>query len=164
MIELYTKGKEKYPNKFLKEFKTDEKGRIETSLPGGDYILDVYKKKGTPGAIYHRREFFLEVPPSKEEKIFNLEPAGTILGKIIYNETKKGIPDSTILIAVDTGKEGKEKFMRFHTDMEGNFSCTVPAEKKLKIMGAFEGYKTEEVSDLLHKGEVREVKLVARRK
>ncbi len=163
MIELYTKGKERYPHRFIKEYITGEDGRIKDNLTEGDYILDIYKKKDSPGAIYLRQECHLEVFSEVKEKVFKMTPAGTVSGRLLYEDTGKGIPDSTVIIKVKTEPDGVEKHMRFHTDMEGIFHATVPAGYELKILGAFEGYKTEEIDALLNIGEVKEVTLFAKR-
>jgi len=140
-----------------------EDGRIKDNLTEGDYILDIYKKKDSPGAIYLRQECHLEVFSEAKEKVFKMTPAGTVSGRLLYEDTGKGIPDSTVIIKVKTEPDGIEKFMRFHTDMNGFFHATVPAGYELKILGAFEGYKTEEIEAMLNRGEVKEVTLSAKR-
>ena len=159
MIEGYTKGKEKYPHRFLKEYVTDEEGRVEDNLVEGYYILDIFKRKEKNSAIYHRNEYFLEVSGKVEDKIFKLTPAATVRGYLVDKKTDKGIPDSTVLVTVKTDK--KEKSMRFHSDMDGYFCATVPAGKNLTVSGAFEGYGTEKIEMVLKKGEIKEIKLHA---
>jgi len=169
MIEDYVKGKERYPHRFIKEFLTNSNGKIECNLPEGDYIADIYKKKESgKGAVYLRKEELLEVRKDKKNHIYKIEPAAAIFGQILDKHTGNGIPDSTLIVKY-TGPEGKEKKLRFHTDMEGKFGSVVPAEQKLKVMGVFEGLTFKEEDNngkgiILHKGEIFKIILVGSRR
>ncbi len=162
MIEEYVKGKERYPHRFIKKFVTDNNGNIECNLPEGDYIADIYKKKENgKGALYLRKEELLEVGKDKQNYAYKIEPAATIFGQIVDKHTGNGIPDSTLIVKYP-GNKGKEKKLRFHTNMEGRFGAVVPAEQKLKLTGVFEGFIFKEEDNdgkgfVLHKGETFEI-------
>jgi len=170
MIEEYIKGKERYPHRFVKKLVTDENGKIEDNLPMGDYLVDIFKKKESGrGAIYLRKEDLLEVRKRHKENIYTLEPAGTVFGCILAEDTEEGLPDATVIVKISTGTEGKEKTLRFHTDMKGSFGAVVPADHKFRVLGIFEGYEPGEENNkgegiLLHRGETAEVKLICKNK
>ncbi|MEQ8172130.1 MAG: hypothetical protein ABRQ38_24810 [Candidatus Eremiobacterota bacterium] len=165
MIEEYVKGKERYPHRFIKECLTDNNGNIACNLPEGDYIADIYKKKENgKGALYLRKEEFLEVRKDKQNHLYKIKPAATIFGQIVDKHTGNGIPDSTLIVKYP-GSNGKEKKLRFHTNMEGRFGAVVPADQKLKLTGVFEGFTFKEEDNdgkgiVLHKGETFEIILV----
>ena len=164
MVDMYIKGKEKYPHKFIKEFTTDSKGKLQTSLVEGDYILDIYRKKDDVSAEYLRQEVLLEVYDKVEEKVFKITArCGQVKGHFLDEETKKGIPNSTVLIRIIKKQEKKKICVSIRIWKE-NFRPQYPAGKKLKVFGAFEGYETEIIETSPARGDIKEVTLTARRK
>ncbi len=123
--------------------KTDANGRYSIGqIPFEKWNLALYPPAGAP-YVGLRTELDLSRAERQVEQNFRLEPGTPVSGRIVDEETGKGVAGALVAFHPET-KESRQLAASVHSEPDGRFRIAVPAGAgRLFVAGEVPGYLTE---------------------